>query len=219
MVMKMRIINNDICTEALKQAVLDDNGHIKVLPAAEWMSFGWDTVRLFMHEYPIYVLPTRELIDRLAELITPYKKPIEIGAGTGNIGRNLGITMTDSHLQERADIKKLYEIMKQPVIRYPCDVWRGNANLVVRVMKPDCVLGCYVTHYSEQGAGNSWGVDFTRIVPRVKCLILVGNKETHGENPIMELPHEEIELPAGLITRAGCGGNNRIYVWRNITKH
>lgn len=200
----------------IKAHVLDERGRIKVLAANEWLSFSWDEIRLFMHEYPIYVLPTKELIDDLKVLIKPYRKTIEIGAGTGNIGRNLGIQMTDSYLQERSDIQAYYAMMGQPTITYAPDVMRGDAQTAVRVLKPDCVLGCYVTHYSTSGPGNSWGVKFDQILLKVKRLILVGNEETHGDNPIMRVYHKEITRPGKIITRAGYGSDNRIYVWGDL---
>ena len=52
-------------TSAIRQAVLDEDGHIRELPVAEWAKFPWDDVRTFMHEYPVFVLPTTELLDVL----------------------------------------------------------------------------------------------------------------------------------------------------------
>jgi len=213
--MKIEIANK-VPLDKLKAAVLDAKSRIKVLPATEWLSFSWDEIRLFMHEYPIYVLPTKELIDTLKTLIAPYRKTIEIGAGTGNIGRNLGIQMTDSYLQTRPDIKAYYALAGQPTITYPSDVMQAEAQVAIRILKPDCVLGCYVTHYSKEGEGNSWGVHFDQILPKVKRLILVGNEETHGANPIMKVYHKEVILPGKIITRAGYGNDNRIYVWGDL---
>lgn len=55
-------------TSAIRQAVLDEDGRIWELPAAEWGRFSWDEVRVFMHEYPVYVLPTTEMLDVLDDL-------------------------------------------------------------------------------------------------------------------------------------------------------
>ncbi len=81
--------------------MLDEDGHIRDLPASEWRKFEWDSVVKFMHNYPVYVLPTTEFLDVLDDLTADYEKTIEIGAGTGSIGRLLGIKMTDSHLPFR----------------------------------------------------------------------------------------------------------------------
>lgn len=62
--------------------------------------------------------------------------------------------------------------------------------------------------------GNDKGVDFEDIYSRVQRIILVGHKETHKYNPLMELPHKEIELP-GLLTRAADQSLNRIFIWEH----
>lgn len=196
----------------VREAVLNPDGTIKVLPAGDWLSLPWEEVRLFMHEYPIYVLPTKELISDLRALSEGYRT-IEIGAGTGNIGRNLGIRMTDSYLQERLDIKAMYRIAGQPTIAYPKDVLKCDALSAVRILKPECVIGCYVTHWSLEGEGNSWGVKFDKLLPMVRRLILVGNDGTHGANPIMKYYHKEINNPGKILTRAGYGPDQKIYVW------
>ena len=210
------VLKQGVTSDRVREAVLTDDGRIRVLPAATWLSFSWDEVRLFMHEYPIYVLPTEELISDLRALISPYKRTIEIGAGTGNVGRALGVRMTDSRLQERPEIKLYYAMAGQPTITYPSDVMKADALSAVRILKPDCVFGCYVTHYSEDGAGSSWGVKFDKILPKVRRLILVGNPQTHGANPIMKCYHKEIINPGKIITRSGAGPDNTIYVWGDL---
>jgi hypothetical protein len=201
-------------TSAIKRAVLDDDGWIKVLPYSVWMRFSWDEIRQFMHEYPVYVLPTVELIDRLKCLIAGYKA-IEIGAGSGNIGRHLGIKMTDSYLQSRKDVRLIYELSGQPVIKYPSCVIKADALTAYKRFKPECVIGCYVTHKYEKGMrdGNMYGVDFKRLLQSVKRLVLVGNSHIHAENPIMSIPHQEIKIDDGLLTRNEDREADRIFVW------
>lgn len=210
-----RHIPQNIDTSAVRRAVLDGDGRIRELPAAEWLQFPWEELRMFMHEYPVYVLPTTELLDALEDL-TKGMKTIEIGAGTGNIGRHLGIKMTDSYLQQKNElVKKIYLLSGQPVIHYPPDVIKADALTAYRRFKPECVLGCYVTHRWQEGmqTGNMYGVDFERLLPLVKRLILVGNKRLHWENPIMSLRHKEIELQGTLITRNEDRSSDRIFVW------
>lgn len=211
-------IANKTDTSALRKSVLTEDGWIKVLPYDEWMKFSWNEIRQFMHEYPIYVLPTEELIDKLKCLINGYKT-IEIGAGSGNIGKNLGIKMTDSYLQCRKDVKLVYELSGQPVIRYPSCVIKADAITAYQRFKPECIIGCYVTHKYAEGMrdGNMYGVDYERLIQSVKRLVLVGNYHIHSENPIMSLPHQEIELKDGLITRNDDRSADRIFVWDRVT--
>lgn len=207
---------NKVDINEIKRTVLDEDGWIKVLPYDDWMKFSWDEIRMFMHEYPIYVLPTQELISQLKSLIKSYKT-IEIGAGSGNIGRHLSIKMTDSYLQQRKDVRLVYELSGQPVIKYPSCVIKADAITAFRRFKPDCVIGCYITHKFVNGmkTGNMYGVDFERLLQSVRRLVLVGNYHTHYENPIMKMPHKEIELKGGLITRSDDRLSDRIFVWDN----
>lgn len=210
-----RLISRTVDTGAVRQAVLDNEGRIKELPAAQWLRFPWEEVRMFMHEYPVYVLPTTELLDALEDL-TKGLRTIEIGAGSGSIGRHLGIKMTDSYLQQDNEkVKMFYQLTGQPVIHYPSDVIKADALTAYRRFKPECILGCYVTHRWREGMqnGNMYGVDFERLLPLVERLILVGNKHTHGENPIMVLHHKEIDLHDTLITRSEDRASDRIFVW------
>ena len=210
-----RLISRTVDTGAVRQAVLDNEGRIKELPAAQWLRFPWEEVRMFMHEYPVYVLPTMELLDALEDL-TKGLRTIEIGAGSGSIGRHLGIKMTDSYLQQdNEQVKVFYQLTGQPVIHYPSDVIKADALTAYRRFKPECILGCYVTHRWREGmqTGNMYGVDFERLLPLVERLILVGNKHAHGENPIMVLHHKEIDLRGTLITRSEDRASDRIFVW------
>lgn len=213
----IRIIGPEVSDEAVRQAVLDEDGHIRELPASEWRKFEWDSVVKFMHNYPVYVLPTTELLDVLDNLTADYEKTIEIGAGTGSIGRLLGIKMTDSHLQADKKVQLLYALQGQPVIKYPPDVVKLDALTACRRFKPDCVLGCYVTHLWREGmsSGNMYGVDFERLLPQLKRLILVGNLRTHADNPIMGIDHMELDLHGDLITRSDEPELNRVFVWDN----
>lgn len=194
---------------------VDERGFIRVEPASEWRKYPWEQVRTFMHFYPIYVLPTKELIDYLGNLVRGFNA-IEIGAGSGNIGRPLGIRMTDSYQQANKKMQMIYGALQQPVIHYPADVIKADAVTAFRRFKPNCVLGCYVTHKWVPGmaTGNQWGVDFARLLSLVKRLILVGNLETHYENPIMQREHREISLD-GLITRSDKPELNKIFIWNN----
>lgn len=151
----------------------------------------------------------------LDDLIGDYKA-IEIGAGTGSIGRLLDIKMTDSYLQQdNTAVRLYYEMAKQPVIKYPADVIKADALTAYRRFKPECMLGCYVTHLWREGmqGGNMFGVDFERLLPLLKHLILVGNLRPHGGNSIMALDHTEIDLHGDLITHSDDRDQDRIFVW------
>ena len=202
-------------TSGIRSTVFDDHG-MKVLPAEKWLQFDWNEVRTLMHETGTYVLPTAELISYL-RLVIDGRKAIEIAAGNGWIGRALGIPMTDSY-QQRDDpgTVLMYKLSGQPLIDYPDDVVKMEANEAVDKYSPDVVIGSYVTHKYMPGmrTGNAMGVDFGKLLPKVKMLVLVGNKVTHADNPIMTIPHLEVKLD-GLITRSADAESNRIFIWRS----
>lgn len=200
-------------TENIRKTVMDGN-EMKILPASVWESFTWNEVRLLLHETGTYVVPTEELIDYLDKLIGDVKA-IEICAGNGFIGRELGIPVTDSYQQQDDTATKLYyKAFGQPAIRYPKDVIKLEANKAVDKFRPHTVLACYATHKwrYDTMSGNDKGVDFQRLMRRIRRLILVGNTEVHKDNPLMSVPHKEVMLQ-GLITRSAYPETNRIFIW------
>lgn len=194
----------------LKALIKGDDFEIK--PKDWFDKFSDNQVKYFMLMEALYVLPTEELITFLDEELGD--DAIEIGSGRGFIERELGLICTDSKLQNRPDIKLMYSLMGQPTIEYPKHVRPMDALTAIRTLKPEEVLGCFVTHKwrSDTQDGNEWGVDFEKVLGKVKKLILVGNKGIHKNNPIMALPHREVFLP-GLITRAVNQEDNRVFIW------
>jgi hypothetical protein len=210
------LIDADTSTKTIKAEMMD--GHRMLCkPAKEWLKYPHEQWRLFLHEQSVYVAPTEELIDYLDNLIGD-DYTIEICAGCGNIGRQLDITMTDSYLQaEDPMVIAYYQAMNQPLIKYPRDVKKMEAVKAVQIFHPHTVLGCYAMHKHGVGGaidGNYKGVDFMKIYEMVHRIILVGNTVTHANNPLLKLPHEEIQLD-GLLTRAADQSTNRIFIWQH----
>lgn len=203
----------EISTANIRKAVMDGR-NMRVLPFSEWAKFSWPEIRMLLHQTATYVAPTEELLDFLDELIGD-EKAIEICAGNGYIGSNLNIIMTDSYQQQDdKTTRSYYDLMKQPRIKYPPNVIKLEASRAVRQMKPHTVIGCYATHKwrDDTQSGNDKGVDFKDVFSKVQRLVLVGNLQTHKDNPLMDILHEEIALP-GLLTRAADQSLNRIFVW------
>lgn len=208
-------IDRGTTTDNIRKEVMDGR-EMKILPASVWESFPWAEMRLLLHETGTYVVPTEELVDYLDRLIGE-ESAIEICAGNGFIGRELGIPVTDSY-QQQDDLGTsiYYQLAGQPTIKYPKDVIKMEANKAVDRYRPHTVLACYATHKwrYDTMSGNDKGVDFNKLIRKVKRLILVGNTEVHKDNPLMNIPHEEIILP-GLMTRSAHPETNRIFIWEN----
>lgn len=212
---RVGVIEKGTTTENIRKTVMEGR-EMRILPASVWESFSWSEVRLLLHETGTYVVPTEELIEFLDGLIGE-ESAIEICAGNGFIGRELGIPVTDSYQQQDDPATSLlYSLAGQPTIKYPKDVVKLEANKAVDKFRPHTVIACYATHKwrYDTMSGNDKGVDFQKLLRKVKRLVLVGNTEVHKDNPLMDIPHEEIILP-GYITRSAHPDTNRIFIWEN----
>lgn len=193
------------------------SGMIHPIPSAEMRRFSFPVLRVFMHKYGLYTLPTDELIDYLAGIING-KKAIEIGAGMGVIGRSLGIPITDSKMQEWPEIKAHYNLLRQPTINYPSDIIEMDALDAVKHYKPDIVIGSYITHKWKPGmnSGNQYGVDNLKLFNMVEVYYMIGSLSSHMNDPAMKYL-DGIEKHDFLFTRGGVE-NSVIFRWKRKTK-
>lgn len=205
------LTNQDISEIELLTEI--SSGIVKPLPAAVVAKFSWEKLRLFMHKYGLYTMPTVELIDYLSGLIRG-KRAIEIGAGMGVIGRSLGIPITDNKMQNWPQIKAHYDLFRQPTIQYPDDVEELDAMDAVKKYKPDIVLGSYITHKWRPGmqVGNQYGVDTLELIRRAPEYYMIGNLETHRHDPAMQYL-DGTERHDFLYTR-GSKETSVIFRWR-----
>lgn len=186
-----------------------------VKPHSYFKDYSRLVLRLFMHQKGIYCLPTEELIDFLKEEIGD-NTAIEIGAGTGAIGKALQIPTTDNRMQEWEEIKIVYSMTGQPAIEYPDHIEKLEALEAVNKYKPDVVVGAYITNkfIEEKKIGNYWGVDEPTLLTKVKKYIHIGDLNTHAYKPLMDIRHVtyyKYQAP-WLITR---GKNPFIGIWTN----
>lgn len=188
-------------------------GELIPVPCNDLRKFTNGELMHFMWKHGIYTLPTTELINFLRMLLPPVQHCLEIGAGTGAIGKALGIRTTDSKLQERADMVEKYRQMGQPVIIYPSHVEKIDANEAILRYKPRAVIGSYITHRWDGKSGNPDGPDLLDIVitRRVK-LILIGNDNVHFDSPLMNVEHASFQAHPSLITRSEPS-KNWIKIW------
>lgn len=177
----------------------------------------WATVR------GIYGIPTTQMIDWLREKIGD-RKAIEIGAGNGVYGRNLGIPMYDNFMQDRPEIALIYALQKQPTVPYGADVQQMDALDAVKRHRPEVVLGVWVTQKFEEGDdhGAMDGIDERAIlaVPSTQTYIVVGNLNVHGNKKIRtNVPKgwtlTEYDLPFNM-SRANDPKKNRVFVWDRV---
>ena len=159
---------------------------------------------------------TTELIAYLKDFIGD-RTAIEIGAGHGGLGRALGIPATDSHQQDRPEIKAYYNALRQPVITYGDNVEMLDAHSAVEKYKPQVVVASWVTHrYTEARAaagGNQDGVDEEAIIDSCEAYVFIGNEKVHAGKSIWQRPHEKFS-PYWVFSRAANGTSDFIAIWR-----
>ncbi len=214
------VIVPDVNIDHIAKDVFLPNKKLKLMSASEWQAYPWNDFRVFCHTYARYGIPTTELIGFLAAEID-HRPVLEIGAGAGDLGHHLaylcGVTMTDSKQQNHPLIKAQYKAMHQPTISYPSDVIQMEASDAVNYYKPKVVIASWITTYAPHEmpyGSNPLGVKEMEILPLVDKFILIGNLDTHGDKPIMSLPHHEYKFD-WLVSRAKHKENNRIWIWEN----
>lgn len=200
--------------------VFDETGELRVFPAQFWRDmYSKEELCAFCVRNGIYGIPTTELRDWLVDRIAG-RKAIEIAAGNGVLAKALGISATDSMQQLSPDMIEYYAAIGQGLVKYGPHVKPMAADRAMRALKPQVVIGMWVTHkfrYSEEWRnGNVRGVEEEKIVA-VADYIFIGNEEVHRFKPILELEHEQYTFP-WLVSRAYNGSANFIRVWKKGAK-
>jgi hypothetical protein len=193
---------------------------LKVMPAAFYRTFTQVELYVFCAQNGLYGLPTTELLDTLNTLIlevSPHRHAIEIGAGNGAISRGLGIPGTDSHLQDTQAMQLYYKGLGLAPVKYGPGLFKLDGNTAVDKMRPEVVVGCWVTHkysaFEHHRGGNTEGIDEDRILESVKRYIVVGNDVIHNQKPIMDKVTRVIRGDY-LFSKSIVGvDHNAIYVW------
>lgn len=190
------------------------NEELIIHPFKFYMQYSQNQIRLMMERQDIYMLPTEELCDFLDKVIAD-RSAIEIGAGKGYLGRELGITVTDSFAKRDSYPMKIDKMMGIPTIVYPDYVENLDAIQSVKKYKPHTVIASYLVHeqiYKDRS--KTFGVDGKKLLNMCKRYIHIGNLDLHCSDPIMNIPHTEIEFPY-LITKNMNPYTDRIFIWGN----
>lgn len=199
--------------------LLDNEGRLPLKPNRFYDGLNQPDLRIWMHDHARYLLVTQELVDFLKPVLAG-QKTIEIGAGAGDLGRHLGIKMTDNYCQQWPEVRDLYASMGQPTIPYAHDVERIDALDAVLLYAPDIVIGGWVTQWISpnlappKGGGSIYGIKEDEVLKRVKKYIVIGAEEIHKHKAIMAYPHETIDATFARSRRT----DNRIWIWEGRKK-
>lgn len=198
--------------------MFDEHGRLIIYRYADLKACDPIALRMFCHYFARYTIPTVELLTLLKELIGDTKA-IEIGAGCGDLGWNLGIPMTDNHLQTRPDIEQMYAATGQPTIEYGKDVEKLEALAAVRKYKPHTVIASWVTHWINPNkpppkeGGSAWGIKEGKMLNRIKRYIHIGSYAVHDIKPIRKRQYEIIDGKGIIISRSNRE-DDQIWIWK-----
>lgn len=204
-------------TIKLHMQAWDSDRHCpNILPAAFWLDVDPVVKRLWCEANAVYGIPTTELIEWLSKEVAMHGagKCLEIGSAHGGIARALGIKGVDNHMQDWPSVKQHYQQMGSPTIKYGPDVQQIDATLAVERFKPSFVFGAWITHRfnpkKRELGGNQYGPDLGKII-KMTNLCLMGVDKTHGQNPLLQLPHITIKEP-WIISR-NMDSQNWLKIW------
>lgn len=212
MINQFRILET-VDTTYLDSILLDNKGILQPVSMELLSSIPMTHLQIWGVRNAIYQFVTTEMIEWVKNEIGCLQT-IEICAGSGCIGRALGIQSIDKMLQATDEYRFYYSLIGQPTISYPSDIIKMDADQAVDFYKPDCVIGAFVTQYgtiAERNC-NPDGPHETQIVKKVKKYIHFGNKKTHAGKHIFKRPHTELSFP-WLFTRCELPEMNRVWIW------
>ncbi len=192
-------------------------GEFQAMPAHDVRRYDHDHLQVWCHFKARYNIPTTEQIEFLKEKIGG-RAAIEIGAGMGDLGRLLGIHMTDSYSQTTPEMQLYYKMLNQPAISPPPTVEKLDAIEAIKKYEPAVVVASWVTQRfqdgdSEAGIGSSiFGVDEFWILGHCDAYIFIGNEEVHAQKRILERAHRTFRFP-WLVSRARDQSKNVCWIW------
>lgn len=201
--------------ELLRELLYDKDGNFNLLSYNELKLIPFTYLRAFMHTEAIYSLPTKEAVEYLDNLIGD-ETAIGICSGRAIWEKELGMIATDSKIQQYdKNVIEYYNILQQPLIKYPDYVERIDANKAVIKYKPHTVFGSYVTPKKTilNPNGNGYGPVEEDLMKHCQRYIKIGSVGCHGDYSLCKRPHKRIVIPE-LITRT-FNNDSCIFIWEN----
>lgn len=204
--------NTDI--SYLENILIGTDGLMRTIAFADVRDFSQNDISVFCLKYGIYQIITDELVEFVGNEIGELPA-IEIGAGNGCLGRALGIPLTDSKIQEDAQLQKFYKSIGQPPVIYPPDVKKLDALVAVKVLRAEAAVGSWVTHKFKRHLKDGFfgGVDEMILSKRLKKYIFIGNAHTHRHKEMLRFCNPVEYRFEWLISRSLNRAANIIWVF------
>lgn len=188
---------------------------IKAGPLSDIEDIDLNEILVWCVRNGVYQVPITDLVSYLHNIIGG-RKAIEICAGCGVFGKALGITSTDSFLQDRKEIRAYYEAIGQRPVAPGPHVEKLEAMDAIRKYDPEVVIASWSTQKWQPGdhQASQFGVDEEALLshPSVQQYIVIGNERVHGQKRILRHSHQKERHPF-LVSRSADQSLNRIYVW------
>lgn len=199
--------------------LLGDDGLLRLLPAAVYHEIPRAFLQIWAFEMGYHLFPTVELAGWLREEIGGAPA-IEICAGAGILGRELGVPCIDWDVYHRfTDARLRYDLHRQPSPALGPHCEQVEASEAVLKYKPQVVFGGYVTQRVYPGepttmAGSVYGVDERAITRCVRKYIVVGSRAVHGGKKIARSMTRSLS-PTWVVTRTSKPEDVGIFIWDN----
>lgn len=218
------------------QKILDDidqifmpNGVIETVDYSSIKNISHNHLKWWMSQRGVFCIITHELCDMIYNIIDgDTDKTLEICAGYGTLGRELGVKMIDSHVHanKESDVYKSAKENGQALIQYPDDVEKLSCRAAMKKYKPRYVIGCWATQsfadfdkikrkskvHQSNLIGNEHGVNKERVAMNCRKLILASNMNIHNDRILYDNKFEVETIPLFGITRSRNYDNTKDYL-------
>lgn len=167
-----RIIQEPVSESRLKymdETLLGEDGFLQVLPEALYYQFTIDELAMWCAGMGYWIMPTVELIECITQEM--IGTGLEICAGSGVIGRALGIRSIDLKMSQYRFYRELFRSNNMCEPHYGEWVEEAEAGMEIQKTKPDTVVGGYVI---PRGADRAfWGINEDILLKSVRKVILI----------------------------------------------
>jgi hypothetical protein len=153
----------------MDQILLGEDGYLQILPEEVYEQFTQSELAHWAVSMGYWIYPTQELIDAITSIME--FPGLEICAGTGILGRALGIKSIDLKLSKYKFYRDLFRNNNMAEPNYGPWVVEGEAGKTIKDDKPTTVVGSYVI--SRGGERAPWGINEDILLNCVKQVILI----------------------------------------------
>lgn len=203
---------DEINISVLKNELFED-GNFQLLSQKRLANYSGDYFIKVCSDMGMYQIPTQELIAFLKEWVVEGET-IEVAAGRGIIGKELGIPCTDSMVQKTDKVRKIMLDSNVVPVVYGEHVEKLDALAAIKKYKPSVVIASWLTGHTDMNGNalNMYGCNEEDFIDDVDTYILIGNESAHFTKSLLTRKHREYRAK-WLFSRGIDQRQNRIFIW------